>query len=165
MKNKIGIAIASIALILLQMTVLGYLKINDIKPDFMVIFIVFLSLFAKSSDLFFGGILCGILQDMTLSKTIGLYFIVNLIFCCILSKIKNNSRRESLVTCIIGSLVAFLIYNIIGLVVCAFPTSFRELIYVLKNYVLVGAAYNTVCASIVFIMLKIKDSMGENYVK
>ena len=107
MKSKIGIIIVSIVLILLQMTVLRYLAVGDIKPDIMLSFIVFLGIYASESDLFFGGVLSGILQDMTLSKNIGIYLIINLFFCSILSKMKKSSCKESMISVVTTNFIAF----------------------------------------------------------
>lgn len=165
MKNKICITIVSIVLVLLQVTVFEYFKISDIKPDIILIFMVLLGLYGKVSDLFFCGIICGILQDMTLSKTVGVYLIINLIFCFILSERKNKFERKSFVSLLGASFMYFLIYSAISFIICSFPRTLNELVFVMKNYVAFGAVYNTACSCIIFAILKIKDSMGENYVR
>ena len=81
MKNKVYITIVSIVLILMQMTVLEYVKISNVKPNLMLVLIVILGfLGSKDSDLFFGGILCGVLQDVLSSKIIGIYLMINILF-------------------------------------------------------------------------------------
>ena len=80
MKNKVYITIISIILILLQVTALECVKISNVKPNLMLVLIVILGVLAnKESDLFFGGILCGVLQDVISSKIIGAYLIINIL--------------------------------------------------------------------------------------
>lgn len=165
MKNKICITIVSIIIILLQVTVLEYLKISDISPNLILIFMLLLSIIGGKSDLYYGGVLCGILQDMTLSKTIGVHLMINLIFCSILYRIKKSSSDDGFVSFLAMSFIACLVYDSISFFICAFPKSIKEIVFVYRNFIFVGAIYNTVCLCVLYIILKIRDGMGENYVR
>ena len=158
MKNKVCITIVSVFLILLQMTVLEYVKISNVKPNLMLIFIVVLSLLgSKDSDLFFGGILCGVLQDILSSKILGVYLIINILFCAFVSYIRGRMYRQSFITFIGLVFGASLLYDGLGYIMCCFPTTLKEVVFVSKNFLLKGAIYNTICAIVIFLLAKKKQ--------
>lgn len=158
MKNKVYITIVSIVLILMQMTVLEYVKISNVKPNLMLVLIVILGfLGSKDSDLFFGGILCGVLQDVLSSKIIGIYLMINILFCVAISYIKTRIYRQGFMVFATGCFFASLLYEGLVWIVCAFPTTLGQIVFVSKNLLLKGAIYNTVCAIIVFLIAKKKQ--------
>ena len=150
MKNKIYIMVASIVLILLQVTFCEYVKIYGIKPNLVVVFIITLGFYCGTGELFFGGILCGILQDILLSKSIGVYFVINLLLCTVI----EHSGRYSID--FLKFFVFSLLYDGLVLLFCAFPGTFGEFLFVLNRLLFGGALYNTVCFIIVLAIVKRK---------
>ena len=158
MRNKIYITIVSIVLILLQVTVLEDIKISNIKPNLILVLIVVLNLLNdKESDLFFSGILCGILQDIVSSKIIGFYLIINLLFCVLISYMRDRMHRDSFIMFVVLVFGESLLYDSLVWIMCCFPTTLREIAFVSKNILLKCAIYNTVCAIIVFLVAKKKQ--------
>ena len=152
MKNKIYIALISIMLMLLQITLVDCIKICNVKPNLMLVFMIILSFYAKKSDLFFGGILCGVLQDIVASKSVGLYVLINLLICMIL----ENNKKDDFVTGVFRAFVYSLLYSGLVFLFCFFPVTIREFLFMCRGLFLYSAIYNTVCFIIVFTLVKKK---------
>ena len=124
----------------------------------MLVLIVILGVFAsKESDMFFAGIVCGVLQDVLSSKIIGVYLIINILFCVIISYVRDKIEKDNFIMFTGLVFVESLLYDGLVWVMCSFPTTLKEIVFVSKNFLLKGAIYNTVCAIIVFLVAKKKQ--------
>lgn len=156
MKNKIYITLVLVLLISLQMTVLERVKFYNVKPDLMLVFMLFLGIYGVFGDLFFCGILSGLMQDFLSSRVLGMYLIANILFCSIIHSMRRRSYRRDFLVFIFVSFISLFLYGGVTYFLTSFPKTFEELFFVFKNYVLVGALYNTICAGIVFVIKKRK---------
>ena len=150
MKNKVYITIASIVLILLQLTFCEYIKVCGIKPNLVLIFIVALGFYASRGELFFGGVFIGLLQDVLLSKSIGMFLMINVLFCMIIENCEKYSFNFLKV-------FAFsLLYDSLIVLFFHFPVTLKELAFVFCKLLVGGALYNIICFTIVFFVVKRK---------
>lgn len=156
MKNKIYITLVLVILISLQMTVLSSVRVCNVKPNMLLIFMFFLGIYASLGDLFFGGVLSGMMQDFLSSKVIGMYLIVNILFCVIMYSVRRRSYRRDFLVFAVVAFVSFFLYDSVAYFLTSFPPTFEELFFVFKNYVLIGALYNTIFAGIIFVIMKRK---------
>lgn len=156
MKNKVSITLVLVLLISLQMTVLCSVKVCNVKPNVLLIFMLFLGVCASRGDLFFGGVLAGVMQDFLSSKVIGMYLIANVLFCVIMYSIRRRSYRKDFLVFLFVAFVSFLLYDSVAYFLTSFPRTFDELFFVFENYLLIGTVYNTVCACVVFAIMKRK---------
>ncbi len=66
----------SIAILVLQSTVLGLLSINEVKPDLTIIFLVYVSLLFGPVAGVFTGFFLGIIQDIYSYEYLGAYALI-----------------------------------------------------------------------------------------
>ena len=154
MKNKIYITIASVILILMQMTFCNWIKVYGIKPNLVLVFIIILGFYGKKSELFFCGVFCGLLQDILLSKSIGVYLFINLLFCMIIENIRRHEFS------FLKVFVFSLVYDGLVFMFCSFPSTLKELLFVFYRLIFCGALYNTICFAIVFAIMNRKRKIG-----
>lgn len=154
MRNKVCIALTLIILISLQMTFGEYIKICNVKPNIMLVFTLLLSIYAMRNDLFFGGVVSGLLKDFLSSRVIGMYLITDILLCMIMYSLRRRSFRKDFFIFVPVAFIAFFLYDSVAYFLTAFPRSLEELFFVFSNYLLVGALYNTICAGVVFLIMK-----------
>ncbi|MBP5426913.1 MAG: rod shape-determining protein MreD [Clostridiales bacterium] len=157
MKNKLYIILILVLSIALQMTLIEGIRIANVKPNIVLIFVLFLGVCATGSDLFFGGILAGVMQDLLSSKIIGMYLITNILFCMIMYTVRKRSYRKDFLIFLFVAFISFLLYDSTAYLLTSFPETLGELFFVLKNFILVGAMYNTACAILIFGLAKKKE--------
>lgn len=150
MKNKIYIAIASIILVLLQLTFCEYIKVCGIKPNLVLVFIIALGFYASRGELFFCGVFMGLLQDVLLSKSIGMFLMINILFCIIIENCGKYGFD------FLKVFVFSLLYDGLIFLFFHFPVTLKELVFVFYKFLVGGALYNIICFTIVFFVVKKK---------
>lgn len=138
------------------MTALDSIEVYGVKPDLMLIFVLFLGIYATAGDLFFGGVLSGVMQDFMSSRTVGMYLIANILFCVIMYSIRRRSYRRDFLVFIFVTFISCFLYGGVTYLLTSFPRTFDECFFVFENYIPVGALYSTVCAGGVFAIIKRK---------
>ena len=156
MRNKLIITLILVLLISIQMTFGEYMKIYNVKSDMMLVFTLFLCVYATRSDLFFCGVVSGVLRDLLSSKVVGMYLITEILLCTSMYSFRRRSFRKDFFVFVPVSFVAFFLHDSIAYLLTSFSHDYKELFFGFRDYVLIGALCNTICAIVVFLVRKRK---------
>ncbi len=90
--------------IFLQSTLFGLYSIKGVKPDLVLIFVVFFALLNKINRGTVYGVLCGFLEDICLGRFLGMNALAKGITACIIGKLQGNLFKDNL---LVGVAVVF----------------------------------------------------------
>ena len=156
MAKKIGFIIISFfILILIQTTIVQYIRINNYLPDFIFIFLIFLSLFYDEITSMILAFIIGIIVDTLAFNIVGLSSLFFIMIAYIIGKLKIKFVSENILIQITYTFLGFLFYSII-LRMFSEPDIIRILRQEITD-VLITAIYTSLFAPIIiFLLLKIK---------
>jgi len=147
--NSIFLGLIYIVLLLIQITVANFLSLYEIKPDFILIFLVYISLRYGRLWGCVSGFLMGIVEDSFLAVFFGLNALCKTFVGFLVSvtpwRITGISMTDSLILLFFSSLVHNFIYNLIY----SFGTGTSGL-FILFRYALPGAMYTTLIGMIIY---------------
>lgn len=106
---------AIIITILLESTILNLIEIGNIKPDLMLILIIFVGLYSNWRESLEAGVVGGLLKDVISVDTIGVNLILLGLCGLLASYCKNKVFKENLITQLILTLILAMGINILGL--------------------------------------------------
>lgn len=142
-------------------TILQSFSILSVVPNTTLIFIISYSLLRYEYEGCIFGFIAGILFDLFLSNTIGLFTITATIFGYIASKPFTNLYRESYVSPIITTLVATLVYEILFYFANVFIYGYVSLFVYLYTVIIPVVVYSVIVSPIIFKFVSIVNSLLE----
>ena len=169
MKKKILIYTVCILIIaLIQVTLLNYIKIFNVKPNLFIVFVIIAAFFRGSYEGAVIGFFAGITQDMVSGKVLGFYAILGLYLGLIVGSINKRLHRENLILNILNTfLFSFLYESVLFVILKWSPLLIGKnsliginVLDALKRIILPEAVYNSIISIVVFIIfIKINDKL------
>ena len=164
MKLKILVyAFFLLLLLLLQSTLLGYVRIYNVKPNLLVIFIVCVALLRGNVEGASVGFFAGILLDMTFGKFLGFYALLGMYLGLAVGSVNRRLYRENYLVVVFFTFIATILYEAAVYILSTFMTGNMELVLPLTVKILPEALYNSVVSIFIFaLVIKMNHKFEEN---
>jgi len=152
-------------IILLQSTVFDYIKIFNVKPNLIIVFVVSVALLRGNVEGAIIGFVTGLCQDMISGKLLGLYSLLGLYLGLIIGSVNKRLYRENFFVIIFFAFISTVVYESIVYLL----TSFRSIVenpvimlFPFKNIILPEAVYNSIISILIYILvIKLNDSFED----
>jgi rod shape-determining protein MreD len=166
MKIKILIYTFLIFLIvILQSTVLDYIKIYYIKPNLLIVFIISVALLRGNVEGSIIGFFIGLSQDLISGKLLGFYTILGLYLGLIIGSVNKRLYRENFMVIIFFTFISSIAYEMVVYFLSTFLKGGLDFYYPFKNIVLPEALYNSVISIFIYVLIiKLNDRFNSNKV-
>lgn len=157
MKIKIpAYTVCIIGIILLQSTVLDYIRIYNVKPNLIIVFTVSVAFLNGSIEGAIVGFFAGLAQDIVTGKLIGFYALLGLYLGLAVGSINKRLYRDNMLVVIFFTFISTIVYES----AVYFLWSFRSIIsgqinllYPLKEVILPEVVYNSAISVFVYILV------------
>ncbi len=152
-KRNFILALTILTIALIQSTILDYIKIHDIKPNLLIVFIVLVALLKGNIHGAVIGFFTGLTQHFITGKVIGIYSLLGLFLGYTIGSLNKRIYRENFIVIIFFTAVSTFLYE---LLIYAFNTLFKgynSLAYCIWNIILPETIYNSVASIFVFIFI------------
>jgi len=157
MKAKIPIyALCILIIVVVQSTLLHYIKIHNVKPNLLIVFIVAVALMRGNIEGAAVGFFSGLLQDMLFGRIIGFYALLGMYLGLIVGSVYRRLYKENVLIVVFFTFVSTVVYE--GLVY--FFNSFgaiidgqTDVLYAFKDVILPEAVYNSAVSIFMFIVV------------
>jgi rod shape-determining protein MreD len=154
MRYKIVVySICIYSFMLLQSTVLDYVKIYGIKPNLLLVFIISVALLRGNVEGAAVGFFAGLTHDVIGGKVLGFYSLLGMYTGLILGSVNRRLYRENIFLAVFFTFLSSIVYE--GLV-CFFGVgtkSYENLLYLFRSFILPEAIYNSIVSIFIFIFI------------
>ncbi|HEX3028351.1 MAG TPA: rod shape-determining protein MreD [Clostridia bacterium] len=159
MKIKILVyTVCIFVIVLLQSTILDYIKIFNIKPDLSVIFVVSVALLRGNVEGAVVGFFCGLLHDMVTGRILGFYALLGMYLGLIIGSVNKRLYRENFLVIIFFTFISSIGYE---LAVCLLNYLFIgkiDLIYSVRRTIFPESVYNSIVSVFIYVfVIKLND--------
>jgi rod shape-determining protein MreD len=164
MKLKILIYTLIIFLIvILQSTLLDYIKIYYIKPNLLIVFIISVALLRGNIEGSIIGFFIGLSQDLISGKVLGFYTILGLYLGLIIGSVNKRLYRENFLVVIFFTFISTIAYEMSVYFLSTFLSGKIDFYYPFKNIVLPEALYNSLISVFVYVLIiKLSDRFNSS---
>lgn len=160
MKKKIlYIACCILILAILQASLMDYAKINNVKPNLLLTFIIIAAYMRGSWEGAAVGFFAGLIQDMISGKVIGLYALLGMYLGLIVGSLNKRIYRENIIISVFFTFIFSFIYEAVFYALYKLGTYFfdgriknADIFFAVRNIVLPEAIYNSVVSIVLFII-------------
>lgn len=153
MKRKVFIYIVTVYLILLlQSTVFSYLKIFNVKPNLLLVFVVSMALLRGNVEGAIIGFFAGLAQDMLFGKAIGFYAVLGMYTGLITGSVNKRLYRENILVGIFFTFLSTLVYESLVFIPHVAVNGFKDVYFAYERIILPEALYNCAAAIIIYIL-------------
>lgn len=161
MRKKILIYVLSIYIImLLQSTLIDYIKIYNIKPNLPLVFIVAIALLRGNIEGAIIGFFVGLTQDMLFGSNLGFYTILGMYTGFAAGSVNKRLYRENFLIYIFFAFIATLLYEFAVFAPHILYNGYNEVIYAIRRIILPEAVYNGLFSIFIYIFaVKIHHAM------
>lgn len=168
MKTRIPVYVACILIIIsIQSTVIDYFKINNVKPNLLLIFIICIALLRGNIDGGIVGFIAGLLQDILFGKVLGFYALFGFYAGITIGVINKRLYRENYFVVMFFTFTTTIIYefavyffNILTPLLLSSARVSAEIIGPLANKLFTEAVYNSVVSIFMYILvIKINNAI------
>lgn len=150
--KAIAYSLVIILLILLQTTLLEYIKIFDVKPNLLMIFIVSIALIKGNVEGAVVGFFCGLSQDMVSGRLIGVYALLGMYLGMIVGSLNKRLYRENILVIVFFTFVSTFAYELAVYFSVVFFDS-TTVLYALRNIILPESVFNSVASLGIYIFV------------
>lgn len=147
-------------IILLQSTILNYLKIYNVKPNLLLIFIVSVALLRGNIEGAAVGFLTGLFQDMLSGKVLGFYALLGLYLGLIIGSINKRLYRENFLVITFFTFISTIVYEFAAFFLCTILPLILSakngqiyLLYPVRDIILPEAVYNSAVSVLVYMLV------------
>lgn len=143
-------------IILLQSTVLNYLKIFDVKPNLVLIFIVSVALLQGNTEGAVIGFFTGLSQDIISGKVIGFYSLLGLYLGFTVGSLNKRLYRDNILVVVIFTFISSIAYESLVYFFYFFGQIIKgqaDLLYTIKEIILPEALYNSIVSVFVYLVV------------
>lgn len=161
MKNRfIYLFIVLYLALIVQTTLIDYIKVFNIKPNLVLALIVCVALIRGDKEASFFGLAAGLLQDILCGLSIGPYALMGFIVGFALGGFNKRFYRDNVFVCAIITFVVSIIYEGIIILPTIPLSDYQLILQLIKSDIIVEALYNVVISIPVYILiLKINDKI------
>lgn len=157
MKRKIlYYTVALFIIILTQSTVLDYIKVYDVKPNLMLVFIVCIAFLNGSTEGAIVGLSMGLMQDMLFGRVLGLYALLGMYLGLVVGSVNKRLYRDNILIVVFFTFVSTIIYEIMVFVLSWFGYIIRGQVNLLRplgEIILPEAIYNSFASIFIYIII------------
>jgi rod shape-determining protein MreD len=154
MKLKLFIYSVFIFIItILQCTVLDYVKIYNVKPNLMIIFIVAVALLRGNVEGSVIGFILGLLQDAVSGKILGFYSLLGLYLGLLVGSVNRRLYRENFLVIIFFTFVSSVAYESTVYFLTRVIKGKIDYIHAFSAVILPEAIYNSVVSVFIYILV------------
>ncbi len=149
-------------IILLQTTLAEYIKIYDVKPNLVLIFVVAVALLRGNVEGGFIGFITGMILDMLFGRVLGFFALLGLYLGLAIGSVNKRLYRENFLVVIFFTFVSSVVYEAAVYFLNAFMRGNVELLFPLLNTILPEAVYNSAVSIIIYaIVIKMNRKFEE----
>lgn len=161
MKNKLlYLFVLLYFTLVIQTTLLDYIKIYNIKPNLVLILIVCVALIRGGIEGAVFGITAGLFQDILSGNSIGPYALLGFVIGFGLGGFNKRFYRDNIFVCAIITFAISIIYESIIILPGVPLSNYQLILQLFKNNILIEAVYNLVISVPLYILiLKINDKI------
>ncbi len=154
MKVKIFLyAICIFVLVIIQSTFLEYIKIYNIKPNLLIVFVIAVALLRGNVEGAVVGLILGLLQDVISGRVIGFYGLLGMYLGVIIGSVNKRLYRENFFVIIFFTLAASITYESIVFILTVFLKYNADILYSFRTFILPEAVYNSVLSVFIYIIV------------
>jgi len=158
MRFKVVIYTVCIFLIIvLQTTVLEYIKILNIKPNLPVVLVVVVAFLQGNVEGAIVGFFAGLAQDIVSGKIIGFYALLGLYLGLAVGSVNKRLYRDNLLIVIFFTFISTILYEAIVFFIISFNSIIKGntyFLYALRGVVLPEAIYNSVMSVFIYLIIR-----------
>jgi len=140
-------------IILLQSTLMENIRVFNVKPNLMIIFIVSVALLRGNVEGAIIGFFMGLCQDALSGKVIGFYSLVGLYLGLIIGSVNKRLYRENFLVIIFFTFVSTIVYEFVVYFLNTFSINNIEFVFPFRNFILPEAIYNSFVSIFVYIFV------------
>lgn len=144
-------------IILLQSTVLDYIKILNVKPNLLLVFVVAVAFLQGNVEGTVVGFFAGLSQDIVSGKLIGLYALLCLYLGLAVGSVNKRLYRDNLLIVIFFTFASTVIYEAVVYFINAFNSIISgqaHFLYAIRGVILPEAIYNSVISIFMYILVR-----------
>lgn len=154
MRMKVFIyTIGIFIIILLQTTVLDYIKINDIKPNLVLVYTVCSSILEGSTGGALIGLFAGLVQDIVAGKILGFYAVMGMYLGAISGLVNKRLYKDNYIVVSFFTFILTAVYEIGVYLLSGFGNLRPGVLFALKRIVLPEALYNSAFSVLIYYMV------------
>lgn len=145
-------------IILIQSTILDYIKILNVKPNLMIIFIISVALLSNNVEGAAVGFFTGLSQDIASGKVLGFYSLLGLYLGLIIGSVNKRLYRENVLIIVFFTFISTVVYEMAVSCINIFTNGQIAFLYSLRNIILPEAIYNSIVSIFIYIfIIKLQD--------
>ncbi len=144
-------ALGILLIVIIQTTLIDYIKVYNIKPNLIFIFIVCIALLRGNIEGAATGFFAGLLNDIVCGKMLGFYALLGLYLGLIIGSVNKRMYRENILVVVFFTFISSIVYESIVFFLGVFLKGQWALVYPFKGIILAEAVYN--CVVSIFIYL------------
>lgn len=167
MKKKI-LVLASVVYFacLIQSTILDYVEIIQIKPNFLLVVAVTIALNRKDMESAFMGLFCGLGMDILIGKAIGWYAICLFLVCFCIGIVNPKLFKDNPLIPVFFVFTSSIAVETTYYLIHSFLKGYEDIVFVFTTLVFPESVYNAVIALPVYPLIsRIYKKLGKyNYV-
>jgi len=154
MKIKILVLIVCIFfIVLIQSTILDYIKVYNVKPNLMLIFVICIALLRGNVEGAVSGFLSGLFLDSICGKLLGLYSLLGLYLGLIIGSVNKRIYRENFLVIIFFTFISTIVYEWVVYFFSVSSKTQAEMLFSLTNIILPEAVYNSIVSILVYVLV------------
>lgn len=139
-------SICILLFLLLQSTLLQYIRIYSVIPNLLVVFIILTALIRGNVEGAVVGFFAGLALDMLSGKLLGFYTLLGMYLGIAVGSVNRRLYRENLLVVVFFTFAASVLYETAVYFLNTFMSGDIELLYPLTHRILPEALYNSVAA-------------------
>ncbi|WP_251198122.1 rod shape-determining protein MreD [Anaerotardibacter muris] len=163
MRDKLIPLISAAIVVLLQIVLAPVISIYSVVPNFIVSFVIVLSIVRREDTTYLYAFVMGIISDLLSHVPLGLTPLLLLLISFALSRVFEILDKSSFAMVLVSSAVAVLVYELVVMIVqlvMGYPASFFDM---LVARVLPATVFNfIICAILYFVARKFPDTPSGN---
>lgn len=144
MKKVVYYTIYLFVIALIQLTLIDYISIFNIKPNIFLCFVVSIALLCGTLEGAIIGFFAGLIQDITSGKIIGLYALLGLYLGIVMGAVNKRLYRENIIISIFFTFISTIVYELIVCLSMVISGNQIDMLYALWNIILPESVYNSV---------------------
>ncbi|RCX20809.1 rod shape-determining protein MreD [Anaerobacterium chartisolvens] len=140
-------------LILIQSTVLDYIKVFNVKPNLLIVAVITVALLRGNVEGAVVGFVLGLLQDASSGKILGFYSLLGMYLGLIVGSVNKRLYRENFFVMIFFTFISSILYEETVYILLTISKGNIDFVYSLKNIVFPEAVYNSVASILIYIIV------------
>jgi rod shape-determining protein MreD len=154
MRTKILIyTICILLLLILQSTLLEYVKIYNVKPNLMIVFVISVALLGGDIEGSAVGFFTGLALDMMFGKLLGFYTLLGFYLGLIVGSVNKRLYRENFLVVVFFTFVSTVIYESAIYILTTFMSGNIDLLFPLTRKILPEALYNSLASILIYALV------------